>query len=841
MIKKILFSFLILLNIVVVAQQKISGMVYKEASKEPVAFADVLIEGTEYYITTNNDGSFYLETKENFKELTVSQTGFITQKVSLKAGNNYELIIYLKPEPTNETNKNLQEVRVTGFKKFKSKKENPAYAILRELWKRRRTNGVKKFENYKFDEYEKIEFDLNNLDSAFMKKKIFRKLEFIFNSVDTSNVTGKSYLPMYLNENIYRVIGRNKPNVKQRRDLLASKTSGFQDNQIVTETAKNLYKDSDIYENRLNYFDMAFVSPVATDGFAFYEYQLLDTLEVEGRKCYKIKYFPKRKSDFTFKGKMCIDTEAYSLKSIDYQSTKGINVNFVRDIYTELDFQILNDSVFLPERKYVMLDLSLLTKKEKDKGMFAHRTQVFKNYDFNRKENDEYFDKRWDPYVEGAYEKNDEYWKGNRFEKLSKSENEIYVMLDSLNKTPKFKRLVNTAEIVASGYYNVFNAFDIGNIYSIYGYNPIEGTRIRLGGRTYFSQNDMWRFAGFMAYGFKDDKVKYGAEARFMFNKYNRFIVGIGVKRDIEQLGVQLTTDDGILTRTFASSSLFARGDNSTLSNVHKISVFTSVEPLKNFQLRFDATYQRISSASPTFNIGYLDKAGNIQNEVTDTHFTLALITTPYAKYTNYGIDRYQHSSLSPSIVAKYTHGLNGVFNSNFTYEKFQILYKHPVLWGVIGRSDITVEAGKTFGKVPLSLLSVIPANQSRSIVGSTFGQMNYYEFITDTYLSLHWEHHDNGKIFSYIPLIKKLNLRAVGFLRGVWGELDDRNVAINASSINYLAPSNQIYYEYGFGVENIGIGNWRIFRIDFGWRGNYLDLPNISKFGIKFGFQMSF
>jgi hypothetical protein len=56
-----------------------------------------------------------------------------------------------------------------------------------------------------------------------------------------------------------------------------------------------------------------------------------------------------------------------------------------------------------------------------------------------------------------------------------------------------------------------------------------------------------------------------------------------------------------------------------------------------------------------------------------------------------------------------------------------------------------------------------------------------------------------------------------------------------------YSAPSEQIYFEYGFGIENIGIGNLRIFRVDFNWRGNYLDRPDISTFGIKAGFQVGF
>jgi len=845
--KKIFFAFIMLTSIIN-AQQKISGILFDEKTNEAIAYGDIKIPGTNYYTSTNNDGSFYLETSENYPELEIGQQGYITRKVSIKSGANYDLVLTLKSEENSDSqktkavkDKSLDLVTVKSYKKYKNKKENPAYRILRELWARRKTNGVKKFDNYKYDEYEKIEFDLNNIDSSFKRKKIFRKFEFIFDNIDTSAVTGKAFLPMYLNENIYKVVGKNRPNRKERRDLLASKTSGFKDNQIVTETVKNLYKEYNVYNNRINFFDKAFVSPIATDGFAFYEYHLLDTLKVDDRKCYKIKYFPKRDSDFTFKGSMCIDTEAYNLKSIEFQSTKGINVNFVRDIYVKQDYTMLNDSIFLPERNYVMMDLTLIDKREKSTGLFAHRTQNFKEYDFNNTQNDDYFDKRWDPIDEGAYSKDNNYWSENRFEKLSKNENSIYKMLDSLNNTPKFKRILNLTEIVSSGYYNAWNAIDIGNFHSFFGKNDIEGYRARFAARTYFGQNDMWRIGAFLAYGFKDEKFKYGVEARYQFNKYNRFTLGIGTKRDIEQLGAQLTTDDGILTRSFASSTLFARGGNTTLSNLNKTNIFAAIDPVKNLTLRLDGTFQTIKSASPTFDISFLNNQNQSQNNVTDSHITFSFLYQPKAKYTNYGLDRYKQSTLSPTIILKYTKGFKGILNSDFAYDKIQFRYSHPLLLGVIGRSDITVEVGKTFGKVPLSLLSVIPANQSYGIQPGTFAQMNFYEFISDTYATLHIEHHDNGKLFSYIPLLKKLNFRTVAFIRGVLGDINDENKAINLSNIPYISPNKDIYYEYGFGIENIGYGNWRIFRIDFNWRGNYLDKPDVSKFGIKIGFSVGF
>ena len=413
-------------------------------------------------------------------------------------------------------------------------------------------------------------------------------------------------------------------------------------------------------------------------------------------------------------------------------------------------------------------------------------------------------------------------------------------MIDELNKVPKFKKAVKIYETLASGYFNVFDAIDIGDVYSTVGFNDVEGFRLRLGARTYFSPNDMWRAAFYTAYGFKDKQLKYGFEARKMFDRTNRFTIGAGTRRDVMQLGAQLTTDEGIMTRSFASSGVLNSGNNFNLSSVNQTSAFTAIDPLKNFTLRLDATYQTIKSANPDkFSLDYY-KNGELFSEITDSKLAFSVTARPGAKFSQYGVDRYEHSTLAPTLVLKYTQGLKGVFGSDFNYSKLQFYYFQPILLKSFGRLLLNVEAGKNFSAVPLALQNVIPGNQSYSLIPNTFALLNYYEFVADEYATFHAEHHFNGKILSYIPLIKKLKLREVAFFRTAVGSLGDVSKSINATNISLNAP-NRPYYEYGFGIENIGFGNVRILRIDFNWRGNYLENQDARKFGIKFGFQYNF
>ena len=830
------------------SQVKISGTIIDAKSNKAVPYADIKFPQSNKVTTSNTDGSFYLESPLDEFLLEINAFGYETQQEKLKEKINYKYKINLKPYPKKKKPYiiELDEViaRKKKIKKYADKKENPAYAILKELWKRKHKNGLKIVPQYQYEEYEKLQFDLNNIDSTFIKNKLlFKDFEFIFNRIDTSKINGKAYLPAFINESIYKVYGRNKPSEKERKDLIANKSSGFDDNEIVSKTVKGLYRKFDVYDNRINFFDKNFVSPVARDGFSVYEYTLSDTINIDGIDCYRIKYTPKRQGEYTFMGDVYISLNTYSVKEVSMHSTKDVDVNFVKDIFVSLEYEVKNDSIFYPKKDYILLDMSILNKKSGSKGMFAHRTSTYKDFNFTESRTDKFYDDRsYDAVAAGAYEKSNEFWKNARHDSLSKQEEGIYETLDSLKKVPRFKRIVNLVKIIGSGYINVWNSIDIGDLYSTFGYNKIEGIRLRAGARTFFTPNDRWRVEGYLAYGFNDDQFKYGAEARYMFNRINRFTLGIGKKRDIEQLGAQIMDSDKIMNRTFGSSSILVQGGNNVfLSHIDRFIFYGAIDPWENFTVRLDANIQNIRSAdSSFFDIGY-NYNGKDYDRVIDSHLTFSIISRPGAKFSQTGVDRYEHSNNAPTFSLRYLKGLKGVLNSDFNYDKIQFMYIQPILIGSFGKSNISVEAGKTFQAVPISLLSIIPGNQSYGQIPGTFSQLNFYEFVTDSYATFILDHHFNGFFFNRIPWVKKLNLREVGFFRTAWGSISERSQKMNQSTVTYLAPENQAYVEYGVGVENIGFGNLRILRIDFNWRGNYLNSPNARPFGITAGLKLNF
>src|SRR5690606_21138576 len=290
--------------------------------------------------------------------------------------------------------------------------------------------------------------------------------------------------------------------------------------------------------------------------------------------------------------------------------------------------------------------------------------------------------------------------------------------------------------------------------------------------------------------------------------------------------------------RSLASSAVVTTSANDKLTAINLTSVAIELEPWRNLVFRLGSNYRTLKSASPTFSMDYNTPNG-IASELKQFESVFSISYFPGRKMSGFGVERITANDNFASLFAQISKGDKSILNSDFNYTKIQFSYTQPWQIGGLGRLTSTIESGKTFGEVPLGLLSVVPGNQSYFSIYNTFSQLDFYEFVTDTYTSLHLEHNFNGRLFSRIPFLRKLNLREIISLRGVWGDLSDENIALNTTnspnSIPLVAPSSKPYYEYSFGIGNI----FKVFRIDFNFRSNYLENENARKFGVTgtFGF----
>ena len=814
------------------SQTKVKGVVVDEKNIT-IPYSDVTFTGTNEGTSSNSSGAFFLKSDKTYSEITISSVGYESKTVAISLKTNK---IVLKSVPIN-----LNEVKIsTRPNKRLGKKENPATRILQNIWKNKKKNGLSLVKSYEYEKYSSTELGINNMDSLFAKGVLKKDFDWIASKIMINEDDNKFNIPLELIERTERIYGDNTIN-KIRNDIEGLREIGINQKGKIFEKLENTFPEIDVYKNDIVILNKNFVSPISTEGFGTYDYVLSDSIYVNNKKQYTIHFFPRVNQDFAFTGNFTVADESFALTDITMITPKKMNLNFVRNLEIKKSFTIQNDSIYLPKTNEYNGEFTLLTKNENEKGIFVTKKEIFKNYKFNVERRPDFYEIQQAQVTANQFDKDNSYW-SNMQDDETKS---IYKIVDRVKDSKEIKSVAATIYILSDGYVNLLEGVQTGSVWGTAARNDIEGLRLRLGFRTYKTENDLFRVEGFAAYGFKDKLTKYGLEARYLLSNNPRITLSTAYLNDNDQMG--LTQFNGVHLIPEAdkgSKALVNRGKNYFLSHIQKSMFRIDIEPTKNLHIGLTANHNIINSAAPKrFSLDYFDSAtSTIKSETTDTNTDLYLTFTPGKEDSGFGVDKINGIKLHPSLLFNYRHGYKNILGGGFNYNRLQILYNNPISLGKFGVFDATVGAGKTFEATPLSILTAVSSNQTYFLLPNTFALLDYYDFVADTYIEGHFEHHFNGLILNRIPLIKELKLRSVLTFRGVYGTISNASKDINRSSIIYAAPTKP-YYEYGFGFENIGFGNIRPFRLDFIWRSDFQNFngPVNPKFGIRIGIKTTF
>ena len=140
--KNIILFALLLFSAVVFSQTKVGGYI-KDEDGHPIPFVNVYFKNTTIGVISNEDGRFYLESKNNEEILVISSMGFASQEIKLQKRVTFNMDVVL------QKGEQLREVTVYTGKL--SKKNNPAIDILRKIWERRKKNGLNMVDQYSYD------------------------------------------------------------------------------------------------------------------------------------------------------------------------------------------------------------------------------------------------------------------------------------------------------------------------------------------------------------------------------------------------------------------------------------------------------------------------------------------------------------------------------------------------------------------------------------------------------------------------------------------------------------------------------------------------------------------
>ncbi|TAF45955.1 MAG: carboxypeptidase-like regulatory domain-containing protein [Sphingobacteriales bacterium] len=806
-----------------------------DSSNQPIPLANVTFNGQNQSVKTDTSGVFYLTSEKNFNTITVSCIGFQKKTIALTQASTHELNIVL-----HNTTTTLNEVRVVSgsAKKRIKKKQNPAYVILENIWKNKKKNGLKLFNFYEYDKYVTTELGFDNLDSLFIKKALTSDYDSVSRKIVKDPQKNKYFVPFELIEKTEKVYGSTLLH-KEKTATDGERDVGIKQQGKILDKITHTFKEIDIYQNDIEILSKTFVSPISTQGFGTYEYTLGDSVLEEGKKFYTIHYYPRQTRDFAFYGSFKVADKSFVIVDIDMRTPKKMNLNFVRNFEFKKTYSPLNDSVYLPAKNEYQGYFSLLTKDEK--GIYVVRKETFSNYVFNIPQSTDFYDKIVVQTNAHQFDKDPQYW-------LKLEDKETATVNEVVNKVKNSKKINNVTGIIytlSDGYINAFDGIQLGNIWASAARNDVEGIRLRFGFRTFKTENDLLKIESYTAYGLHDKKTKFGFEARYLLANNPRITISAAYLNDNEQMGLTQFNGSHLIPEAARSSkALFNRGRNYFISHIEKKMLRFDFEPIKNLHIGITATHNNIESAAPRrFSQNHLDlHSGQIKSQVTDATSDVYITYTPQKISTGFGVDEKEAYTLHPTLMLNFKRGYKGILGSNFNYNRLQVQYNNPIVLGKFGILDATLGSGKTFEALPLSILTAISSNQTYFLLPNTFALLDYYDFVADTYVEGHFEHHLNSFLLNRIPVIKKLNLRSLLTFRGVYGTISNGSKEINRSSIIYVAPTKP-YFEYGFGFENIGYGNIRPLRIDFITRSDFENFngPPNPKHGLRLSIRANF
>ena len=217
------------------------------------------------------------------------------------------------------------------------------------------------YDSYTCATYTKMQLDLTNIKPRFRSKRLQRNFGFVFDYIDTSALTGQAYLPAMISEATADYYHSRRNPAVSREIIRASRVSGVEDSFAIAQFTGQMHGNVNFYANYIDIFNVRFASPLSDSGLAFYDYFLVDSMQVEGRKTYKIRFHPKRLATPVLDGEVNIDSASYALQSASARMPKGVNVNWIKHLRLENDNRIVADSTWFRHRDRVSAEFSIAT------------------------------------------------------------------------------------------------------------------------------------------------------------------------------------------------------------------------------------------------------------------------------------------------------------------------------------------------------------------------------------------------------------------------------------------------------------------------------------------------
>lgn len=736
--QKLFISLLLFFNLLAFGQTKIKGQVIDFDTTIPLAFAEILHEGNS--IKADWEGKFEIIVTEFEKPIIVKHKGY------------YDKFAYAKKDGSFLLIKSVTNINDSGNIIYTDNKVNK---IIKQVIENRDKNDPEKaLQSFEYKNYE-ILFVTANPDSISSKIDTIRKRKILGGTkikLDSSNYKFKKLVTkqhLYQTEKVNLIQHTPKGD---KETVLATRMAGFE-KPIYEYLGLKLVSYS-VYENPFEILENPLQNPISNYGRLLYNYNIVDTIAIEGRQTYRIYFQPKKLRTNRLRGLLYIDAETFAIAKAYYR------VYGVVDISATYSFNYLKEhNLWFPKMKKIKVkkgtnteDLKLLggtikfnASEEQKTGNNAsdHVYLIIESNSFDIEINNEIkIDNR---YVKMNIPKKslnnkEAFWKEYTKDTIDQRKLKTYITIDSLSVAEKIESRILLGRKIINGYLPV-SYFDI-DLRSIIKYNGYEGFRLGLGIVTNEKISEKFKFATYGAYGLKDDKFKFGFTPSYLLNKLNETWVGASYSDDLHEIAETSFATDKRRFKIYDPRPI----NITTFYNSKSSTIFLESKLVPKSDTYISFNHHKIQ---PLFSYIYSLNGINF-SDYTITTGQLSIQWNPFSSFmqTPKGLLEYEkrHPKISFQVIKSIPNLLDNSFD--FTKIDFRTYYELPFLSGQ--KSSVLIQGGIVLGDAPLThLYSIAPNSINRDAIlkrvtfsgKNSFETMYYNEFFSDRYVALHLKH----------------------------------------------------------------------------------------------------
>ena len=834
-----------------VIRAQISGRVIDSDTGDPIPSANVYYESQRHVgTTTDRRGRFTLRASGRRDSLVVSFVGYETVKRAVRVGEKRTVNVSMK-----SLDRELSELVVKPKRQKYSRKNNPAVELMRKVIAAKGQNDLKNNDYYRYDKYQRITFGFNNITQEFMDSGFLRRYPLLLKQVEYCPQTQTNILPLTYNETSSEHIFRKQPEAE--RDFVRGTNSEglnelFATGDIVNIVLQRFFADVNIYDNSINLLERYFTSPLSeSHAITFYQYYIMDTLDVEGDKCIELSFIPRNPQDFGFSGRLWVLADSsYQVKRCLVNLPVRSSVNFISNLVIEQDFATLPNGQRVLVKDNMIAELGALKKYH---NMLVKRTTAYTGFDFSPIA-DERFEQREIPREGVPQIKDETFWAQHRTDTLTRSEAGMSTMVSDMTKKRGFGWIIWIVRAFVENYVETSppgkrNYVDFGPVNTVVSSNFIDKVRLRASAQTTANLNPHLFLKGYVAYGIRDRKWKYEGEIEYSFLKkqyspeeFPRNSIAVSTRYDV------MAPSDALLPTD--KDNVFASFKTQTIDQMSYFRQY-SVRYVYEFDNHFGITAQlRHITQTPTGSLFYRNLDGLMVPKLTQSEATLSLRYAPGEQVVVTKQRRHPVNHNYPIFTLMHTAGFKGVLGGDYASNYTELSLTKRFWLNSWGRIDVYARAGAQWNKVPFPLLITPEANNSYIIQRNMFNLINNMEFMNDRFVSVALQWDLSGKLFNRIPLLKHLKWREVIGFKTLYGALTDKNNPYKQAGGGELfdfpsrngMPTSFVMGDAPYMELNVGIHNiFKFLRVDYVRRLNYLDLPNVKKNGVRFVLQFDF